>query len=424
VSPHKSAFSVDDPLTHPGGHTIVGVMSRIADLFFRVRPLPRSGRYPRGLSGRFARGLSGAIVGLFALALAWGPAAGMQDRVRAAQPAVAAVAELREATHALGQRAAAATSTITSLSAGAAGARAVVNASGGRVATEAARSWLTAAALAADELRKEIRAQLAGATVSGAGASPNEWIERFEWTAAATSEDVGARSVEPAATTAQVRDRTAEVNRLVRVDLQRVTATRAWLRSAGEAVAAEVAQWDSDQGRIAAEAEAARVAEQAARLRAQAEAEAAERARLEDAASRSAAPLAAGSGAGRASPPAAVTPVPPAAPGVYAEYVWTTGFQAELDACRGSVNMTPSFGIPVIGEHWSCGGSRFPTAAGTVVELSGVLSGRYVVGPVVAVLNQQTHRMGDVPRGSDLLYQTCIGGDNRRMSFTQLTRIG
>jgi len=52
------------------------------------------------------------------------------------------------------------------------------------------------------------------------------------------------------------------------------------------------------------------------------------------------------------------------------------------------------------------------------------LSGTYVVGPVVAVLNQQTNRIGDVPHGFDLLYQTCINGDNTRMSFTQLTRVG
>jgi len=86
--------------------------------------------------------------------------------------------------------------------------------------------------------------------------------------------------------------------------------------------------------------------------------------------------------------------------------------------------MTPTFGRPVIGEHWSCGGRDFPMAAGSIVTVTGVLSGTFRVGPVVAVLNQRTNTTNDVPGGYDLLYQTCVGGDNTRMSFTALERIG
>lgn len=53
-----------------------------------------------------------------------------------------------------------------------------------------------------------------------------------------------------------------------------------------------------------------------------------------------------------------------------------------------------------------------------------MLSGTYRVGGVAAVLNANTQGTGNIPRGYDLLYQTCINGSNKMMSFTVLTRVG
>jgi hypothetical protein len=210
----------------------------------------------------------------------------------------------------------------------------------------------------------------------------------------------------------------------------------ATLRARTATTRAAVAAWQVEQDRLAAEAairEAAAREAEAEAIRTAAEAAAAEvaaagrREREREASATStpstpapAAPTGSAPAPAPASPPA---PAPAPAPS-YSEYVWATGFQAELDACRGSVNMTPSFGTGVIGEHWSCGGSSFPKTEGAIVVLSGVMSGTYRVGPVVAVLNQHVDRIENVPQGYDLLYQTCIDGDNTQMSFTELIRAG
>jgi hypothetical protein len=107
----------------------------------------------------------------------------------------------------------------------------------------------------------------------------------------------------------------------------------------------------------------------------------------------------------------------------YHRAVWTSGFQAQLDDCRGAVNLSPTYHVAVIGEKWQCGGSRFPRA-GSLVILTGVISGTYRVGPVVAVLNAYVDRASDIPRGYELLYQTCRNGDAHTEIFTQLTRVG
>ncbi|SDK44208.1 hypothetical protein SAMN05216282_10666 [Cryobacterium psychrotolerans] len=106
----------------------------------------------------------------------------------------------------------------------------------------------------------------------------------------------------------------------------------------------------------------------------------------------------------------------------FTTYVWTAGWQAQIDACNGAVDLTGRYGVRVIGEHWGCGGSRFPSSG--LITLSGVLSGTYRVGGVAAVLNANTQGTGNIPRGYDLLYQTCINGSNKTMSFTVLTRVG
>lgn len=117
------------------------------------------------------------------------------------------------------------------------------------------------------------------------------------------------------------------------------------------------------------------------------------------------------------------TPPPtPAAPQTSWD-VWTTGGQTEVDACKGPVDMTTTYGVPVIGEHWFCGGSDFPTTEGTIITLTGTQAGKWRIGRVAATLNKQTQNTGDIPRGNELMYQTCRNGSNTTMTFTLLTRI-
>ncbi|MEO6200894.1 MAG: hypothetical protein ABIX44_07010 [Cryobacterium sp.] len=174
------------------------------------------------------------------------------------------------------------------------------------------------------------------------------------------------------------------------------------------AVRDAVTAWQAEQVRIAAEkaAKAARIAAaKAAHLAAESTA-----GRLTKARSSSA-----------AAPRLSSRPPAPAAR--FNKYVWTSGWQAQIDACRGAVDVTGRYGVAVIAEHWRCGGSSFPRA-GTIITLSGVRSGTYRVGAVVAVLNAKTQGTASVPRGYGLLYQTCINGSNATMSFTVLTKVG
>jgi hypothetical protein len=107
----------------------------------------------------------------------------------------------------------------------------------------------------------------------------------------------------------------------------------------------------------------------------------------------------------------------------YVEVVWAAGWQGEIDACRGAVDVGDRYGTPVIAEHWSCGGSRFP-GEGSTIALTGVITGIFRVGSVVVVLNAATDKAAAIPHGFDLLYQTCRDGSSATMSFTELTRIG
>jgi hypothetical protein len=106
----------------------------------------------------------------------------------------------------------------------------------------------------------------------------------------------------------------------------------------------------------------------------------------------------------------------------YVENVWAAGFQTQVDACRGGVDLTAAYGVPTIGERWGCGGSRFPTA-GTIVRLTGIRAGLYRVGPVVAVLDAYRDSPADIPRGYALLYQTCRNDDAHAETFTALTPV-
>jgi hypothetical protein len=102
--------------------------------------------------------------------------------------------------------------------------------------------------------------------------------------------------------------------------------------------------------------------------------------------------------------------------------VWTDGFQTQIDACRGGVDVTSDYGVPTIAEHSGCGGTAFPKQPGALVRLTGVDSGLYRVIGVVAYLDGDVDTTADLPRGYDLLFQTCATGYTD-MSFTALQRI-
>lgn len=192
------------------------------------------------------------------------------------------------------------------------------------------------------------------------------------------------------------------------------------LRTAEVTVAAQtvtdaVTAWQAEQNRLAAEEAARQAAAEAARLAAEVEAAAA--------AATNATGLRAANGTSGGGASGSAGTGPSAAAASIDKYVWTNGFQSEIDACNGAVDVTGNYGVAVIAEHWSCGGSGFP-GNGSVITLSGVRSGTYRVGGVAAVLNANTQGTADVPRGYDLLYQTCINGSNSTMSFTVLTRVG
>jgi hypothetical protein len=104
--------------------------------------------------------------------------------------------------------------------------------------------------------------------------------------------------------------------------------------------------------------------------------------------------------------------------------VWTAGFQTEINDCRGGVDVTAHYGTPTVAEHWSCGGSSFPTAAGTVVTITGLDAGTYRVTGVVAVLDASTAHTNDIPRGYSLLFQTCENGDSHSTEFVGLQQVG
>jgi len=108
----------------------------------------------------------------------------------------------------------------------------------------------------------------------------------------------------------------------------------------------------------------------------------------------------------------------------YTNTVHATGWLPELDQCIGSVDVTAHYdGVPTIAEHWSCGGKDFPDDAGTLITLTGVHSGTYRVEGIVAMLNADRDSTADLPRGYDLLYQTCQNGYSGTMSFTALTKL-
>jgi hypothetical protein len=186
--------------------------------------------------------------------------------------------------------------------------------------------------------------------------------------------------------------------------LDQVSASVSAVLAAEGTVTTAVAAWNEHLRKVAA---------------AKAAAEAAARA----AAAQAAAQAAVAHAAGRAPARASVRTAAVASSGGFSLNVWTSGFQAQLDACRGAVNLTGSYGVATIGEKWNCGGSRFP-AAGSIVKLTGVISGTFRVGGVVAVLSAYSNSTRDIPRGYQLLFQTCRGNNAHTETFTALTRVG
>jgi hypothetical protein len=104
--------------------------------------------------------------------------------------------------------------------------------------------------------------------------------------------------------------------------------------------------------------------------------------------------------------------------------IWTTGFQAQVNACRGGVDMTAHYGMRIVAEHWSCGGSSFPTAPGSIVTFTGLDAGTYRVIGLAAVLDAYTAHTYQVPHNYEMLYQTCRGGNSHYTEFIALQRIG
>lgn len=105
----------------------------------------------------------------------------------------------------------------------------------------------------------------------------------------------------------------------------------------------------------------------------------------------------------------------------YPIYVWTTGGQEELDLCKGAVNIQYS-PTPLISEHDGCGGTQVPKTTGSIIQLTGVYEGLYKITGLVASLNFYEDDMNDIPRGYELLFQTCISGSTN-MGFWALEKI-
>lgn len=110
--------------------------------------------------------------------------------------------------------------------------------------------------------------------------------------------------------------------------------------------------------------------------------------------------------------------------GGYSVNVWTYGFQAQVNACRGGVDLTGAYHTRTVGEHWSCGGSSFPRTPGAIVHFTGIDAGTYRVIGLVATLNAYTAHTSNIPHGYAMLFQTCSGGDSHYTIFIALARVG
>ena len=85
--------------------------------------------------------------------------------------------------------------------------------------------------------------------------------------------------------------------------------------------------------------------------------------------------------------------------------------------------MTSHYGMRIVAEHWSCGGSSFPTQPGTIVRFTGLDAGTYRVIGLVATLDAYTAHTYQVPHNYQMLYQTCRGGNSHYTEFIALSRV-
>ena len=108
----------------------------------------------------------------------------------------------------------------------------------------------------------------------------------------------------------------------------------------------------------------------------------------------------------------------------FASTVTLTGRQPEIDLCSGLVDTTAWYGTPMLVEHWGSGGELFPRWTGAQVRLAGIDAGVYRVTGVIGTLSAGTAMVSDVPRGHDLVFQTCLNGDSADMVLIGLSRIG
>ena len=180
-----------------------------------------------------------------------------------------------------------------------------------------------------------------------------------------------------------------------------------------QAVEAATGAWKTEQDRLSAIA-AAEAASKVAADAAAAQAAADAAARAPSAANTARFSNSTGDSTGQAQPEA-----------LFNDYVWGIGWQAEIDACLGSVDVTNQYRTPTLVEHWACGGSRFPTQAGTLITLSGMYSGTWRVEGIVARLSFYTpHFVKFVPHDYELLYQTCENDNLNTEILIGLTRVG
>lgn len=104
--------------------------------------------------------------------------------------------------------------------------------------------------------------------------------------------------------------------------------------------------------------------------------------------------------------------------------VTLAGSQPEIDKCAGPVDVSAFYGLPALAEHWACGGSYFPRWKGATVRLTGLKAGLYRVEGVIGYLNGGKDKVDVVPRGYDLIFQTCLQNDATHSGLMGMTRIG
>jgi hypothetical protein len=97
--------------------------------------------------------------------------------------------------------------------------------------------------------------------------------------------------------------------------------------------------------------------------------------------------------------------------------------QTEIDDCRGAVDMTSAYFIATVAVENRCGGSSAPSAVGSLIHLTGIRAGTYRVDGTV-YLNGNSATAADIPRGYDLIFQTCTSAGYSNMRFIELTKIG